>query len=836
MAQPGLSKDNHYFPLLYLPAPPPCTFWSSGRTQCSHAGTDGAVSLYLGKVALERFDDFCTLADKLLAKAMARRGNKRSAAENDQGNQKTPALIQAVLSDALEKLDAKEEPEESSAPPRGGFTDVGLHTGGCARNTGWPLVQAVMQVLLEEQDRGHRLHRLTVALLRLWIAERQLAVLRPETATSERVDVCMQMMAAAATAGAELADDGLDMALFEARCITIRFVYLITVRWPISPQQHALKAETNPPTSCARSADIRDITDERAFAHAEKFALPPVNNADIHCRNPKLTLPKPTMPAFGADSLDAARKRAADNLGWLPEPLKQGATWTEAEAWLQLPKLQAASVEASTLLLANVHRLACASAEALASSGSTSEDVAAIERVVDTYRRVMRKLQTMQKALLCAELRSQELLVTWVAFCVIHKATAHAHPQLLKYGVPLDADCLRHLVLSQKPAVDAALCVAAYLRAHATASPVFSLLDKDTTFELAREFARGSHDMCAAWKLEQAQAQERREQHWNAVTAKLRLLQRLDAELRSLERQRDSAARSFSATKRPSKHTTHEEDRRRDELKTKLDLTVSSILSKKSEIETAEKPPSAIFQPLPADESSAMPIIFFVMMPPHFQLLSRMSFTAQQLLLPEASSIKLPDGQEIDITSAIKNNAPATAWRDYYQSLSTGRAKIAVTTKIVLGSFSKVPSEWGPKNVREFTSSGDGVWHPDSLTPALYWNGGSFDLDARGGYFNPFSGSVAASVVVHHFTELLPAEYSKLQWAMPQYGADTSRSRGNEPLASQDIKPEWLSKPAFLAFGALRAYPRQQVSIKPYSLTPQYGTSGTTTFTPLSTP
>ena len=33
--------------------------------------------------------------------------------------------------------------------PRGGFTDVGQHTGGDAvRDTAWPLVRAVIQVLL----------------------------------------------------------------------------------------------------------------------------------------------------------------------------------------------------------------------------------------------------------------------------------------------------------------------------------------------------------------------------------------------------------------------------------------------------------------------------------------------------------------------------------------------------------------------------------------------------------------------------------------------------------------------------------------------------------------
>ncbi len=225
-----------------------------GRTQCAQAG-ESARYLSLGTVALKDYDRFCGLADKFLRKAEARKGDKRSAAANDQGNQKTPALIQALLRDALDKLDNEEEPDESKAPPRGGFTDVGLHTGGSPRNTGWPLVQAVMQALFEEHDGGHVLYRQAVANLKLWLAERQLSVLRPETADAKRVDICVQMMAAAAAAGSELADDGLDMISFEARCIVIRFV---SPAFPLPGVFCQLRV--NPSHSCRHPCPAADLS------------------------------------------------------------------------------------------------------------------------------------------------------------------------------------------------------------------------------------------------------------------------------------------------------------------------------------------------------------------------------------------------------------------------------------------------------------------------------------------------------------------------------------------------------------------------------------------------
>jgi hypothetical protein len=48
---------------------------------------------------------------------------------------------------------------------------------------------------------------------------------------------------------------------------------------------------------------------------------------------------------------------------------------------------------------------------------------------------------------------------------------------------------------------------------------------------------------------------------------------------------------------------------------------------------------------------------------------------------------------------------------------------------------------------------------------------------------------------------------------MHQAGARvaTPADRGNEPAAFQDRRPAWLSKPGFLAFGALRSYPLGQL-------------------------
>ena len=91
------------------------------------------------------------------------------------------------------------------------------------------------------------------------------------------------------------------------------------------------------------------------------------------------------------------------------------------------------------------------------------------------------------------------------------------------------------------------------------------------------------------------------------------------------------------------------------------------------------------------------------------------------------------------------------------------------------------------------------------------WSGGNFEIDSRGGkYFNPFA-PLPAGCVEEYFTERLPPADEGLQWTMLQLGANTAATRGNEAIARQGERPTWLSKPAYLCFGALRAFPNQQL-------------------------
>jgi hypothetical protein len=62
---------------------------------------------------------------------------------------------------------------------------------------------------------------------------------------------------------------------------------------------------------------------------------------------------------------------------------------------------------------------------------------------------------------------------------------------------------------------------------------------------------------------------------------------------------------------------------------------MQSILSGlRAKLKQAEMAPEAVWQPLPAQEGLALQALFFLFMPPLFRVLSRMTFTAQQMLFP----------------------------------------------------------------------------------------------------------------------------------------------------------------------------------------------------------
>lgn len=138
--------------------------------------------------------------------------------------------------------------------------------------------------------------------------------------------------------------------------------------------------------------------------------------------------------------------------------------------------------------------------------------------------------------------------------------------------------------------------------------------------------------------------------------------------------------------------------------------------------------------------------------------------------------------------------------------------------KVLLCSLGKPPTSSRLTHIDQYQKSSDGIYHPDNLLPYLAWTGGDCKIDClvNKEFFNPFSTYLYSPSItkarVFDFTERLEVGSKSLSCFLVQYGSlQTELSRGNEGISKLNQKPDWLNKPQFLTYAALRAYPNGQL-------------------------
>ena len=84
---------------------------------------------------------------------------------------------------------------------------------------------------------------------------------------------------------------------------------------------------------------------------------------------------------------------------------------------------------------------------------------------------------------------SNELLLKWTAYFLVHKFVTSMHPVLGNYGVPLKASSLQYLVLSNRKLTEVMPTAASYLNDNSKeGEEIFSLRPNDKAFEMAKKY------------------------------------------------------------------------------------------------------------------------------------------------------------------------------------------------------------------------------------------------------------------------------------------------------------------------------------------------------------
>ena len=446
-------------------------------------------------------------------------------------------------------------------------------------------------------------------------------------------------------------------------------------------------------------------------------------------------------------------------------------------------------------------------------------DVEKMSELVNTYRlwnrelvRVVCKTEVEKmKSRMVVEMLSNEMLVMWSIFSLVHNTLKQKESLIKLYAVPLEWTDVALLVFSKKNAQKAALEVSAYLKRNSNGSKLFDLSNQDATLELAYKYASASCFYTDLWKKEQNDAQERESDHWYSVLRKQREVERLKRQLAEEENRLNKLQSERNSL---SWYLVDQEKLRMRRLDDDISSTKSSISSIEDKIRRERKPPPAVLQPLPKDSHASLIILFFLYIPGNFNLLARLAISAQQILRPvkhfcEHTALDEEKIENIDglMKTYGRFDSHWEEWSNYFNSKSSSSS----SSDGVLHPYMqcKPPDLVRPSDVMEMHSSSQGVWHPASESPNLLWNGGEFILDSRdSNFFNPFV-HVGKSSTIEYFTEKVLQK--NVQYVVTQYGELTEQSRSNQGIAKQNEKPDTLNKPQWLTTSSLRAYPNQQL-------------------------
>ncbi|KAF0718113.1 hypothetical protein As57867_001892, partial [Aphanomyces stellatus] len=772
------------------------------------ASPQSVSSLDLGLVPTTSVSSVLAKLNALLCKVQHRRGSDRSAV-NGQGNQKTPHFIHALACQTLRTMDtdADEDQDEvqSQIAPYGGSTDVGLHTGGQPRATSWPLVDAALSHLMAHRSNKYCQFRVH---FQLWLLETWVCKMTPNA-----IDTLMGLMDAVVLGSLDLEVHGHNIAEIANRVEAVRH------RW-----------------NNAYDLFMKQEASKYILTYVEtKLQEPDIVSAwPIH-----VTLTQ--APA----TMDEIQRRARENSGALPcfhwdhansssaTKFQLALDWMKSDERLKTPTSQ----EAHLLVLNTVNQLMWACATHLcpvlpkdlvapAPLRLLDADVASLDLLVSEYSNRMQLWLDSDhgKQSMMVKRRSQEVLVTWIAFCLVHQQCGENHKLVLTFATALKWQDLSHLVLDDKRAMDAALVVAGYIRRMNQVSPkkLFCLADVAGTIEFSRSFAATDASMMARWKQEKDVIEERKREYMRQVEYKKKRAAELREEYNKLNRDEDTAQVNLTQAKtaETKSWSTYNRGNRASQYGTawrewqdcktmtqqaleELKSTQNLKRSKYSDLENMLRAPKFVTCPLPETQDKTLSVVFFFQIPSTLSTLSRLAASAQYTLVPR------PPG---NLSRLNEDNMPRS-WANHYNANSMSGLRAEHSHWVLYPRGLQVPPSYGPATVDLIWSANQKFWFPTDYAHGAVWSTETVPLPGLNPHLcmNPFS--TTRESVSTFFTHQFSAPDDPLQWAIqsPAVAEVSESRRGNLAYANLFMKPTAFTKNGFLAFGSMRSFPNQQL-------------------------
>ena len=648
----------------------------------------------------------------------------------------------------------------------GGFTDVGLHTGGKARSTAWPLLRATIHffmsgIVFSDKIIDCFFCELEYAWACEWIHSDS-----AKDYSLEYVDTGVQMLQTAIDSACLLVSVSeyvaWDVVKFRERCkhAHVELQQNINSLWALQMRRYLLKPDP--------SNDVGDVVFD-------------------------IKVPKPCFE--DRCSFDNLLNTTIGNIGQYPILLTD-APLSEASTWLKSLKDRARTSNQTQEILCLIvntieqyvfHKKYLLDEVAqLKTFFSSKDSFSCLESLLIEYGQVVDDFyETMTMShRLRVNIRSNRIVAMWLSYCLMFAEARERYPLLKEYGVPMHLEDLRHIVLSDYEAIETAKKVALYCQSSCeNHHPIFSLGDQKPTFDFAYSFAEQSDRINTVLNNEIAASNRKVSEHWDLITTKQNRLQSLQDKLSNEEQKLRSLEFELKGI---AKYEEWKCGFRMEWTNKNSEVCTCKRLihDLEREIRNEESPPSYVKQALPKDKRKSLQILFFICMPKDLEILSVMGFSSQKLMIQEAF---------------LQNLLRRANVEPYFTSNSY--SQLQPQNRINLTTNGQIPKSFGPSRTSHFTTNSDGVWYPDEWNLCMIWTEG----------VNPFtSSSTTDQAKSDFFTESLTENFN-MQWAMKQPGEGVDKTRGNKPESSLTEKPIYFNKIQYLSITSLRAYPHMQL-------------------------
>lgn len=467
--------------------------------------------LFVGEILEEDLDKFNERFLKFLHMVIERCGKERSAAGGCQGHQRTPAFIHAILRQVYSCCCSCEEKcdclEVSPVVPVGGFTDVGVHTGGQKRDTCFALVRSLLNWLLDQAEHQPKASSFSVVLAHfyLYILEKnaheyiclfQRSGLQEKKKLIQRDDyipAIFHMMECCARLAHELNDDmHHDLYEYHDKLNDIQQkIEEVFKQWDVKSKQHTTIKKTK--------------------------------DGQIELKNhrcPEITRPMKLELSASSTNGNELSELVSENL--CSFSMISSKDLNIVSKWAKERKNSCISSSSSILIfLRQVEEYIWGLTEMYFEEALPKDSIDSLTSLVDSYREVLHHINDSDNEIfnsITVQLNSIELLVVWAAYCIVFKSVTKQHSNFMtNFGVALRYKDLKHLSLQDRTHLNILKRIAVFLDKHYIENKdVFSLrVGKQwqmPTFELGELYA--TRFLNEIWDNEQYDANERVDKHW----------------------------------------------------------------------------------------------------------------------------------------------------------------------------------------------------------------------------------------------------------------------------------------------------------------------------------